>query len=324
MRASPGRRHRGRRGTVVATAVAFAATAILLVWLAANSLVGPYAGTPRRQALAVGSIVFATVGFAVSMAVVLTALRRRRRLQAHMRPGEEIVGTFSAELVDVEHDGTALQARPIGLTLTNQRLLIHQLEQDPDPKISLEHEEIADSVDRGPTPAPSLRRCVLYDLVLRDGRVLSIRMDAGTGIDFMRPRQQYLQERAREMRALIIEATGPTPSRPAQALDTILVNNRPTVCLLELAENYLRIIGEHSSPLADLYYYFHWEHMTVGEIEPAGVDGLPRDWRRLRLQFHDTSSMVISGSEQAMRRIRDRAISRGAAHGGEASAAGAL
>jgi len=297
----------------VATAAAFALTAILLVWLAVNSLLRPYAGTPRRQALAVASIVLATIGLGVSVSVVVTALRRRRRLGEHMRPGELIVGFFPAELLDLGPDGDAACPRAVRLTLTNQRLLVHEPEQDPNPRMSLEHEQIADAIDRGPTPSRGLRRCVLYELVLRDGDVLNVRMDAGTGLDFMRPRQQYLEERRREVRALIIEAHGPTPSRPTQALDRILVGGRATVCLLELDEHYLRVVGEHSPPLADLYYYFHWEHMNVGQLEPAAAPGLPEDWLRLRLQFHDTSAMVICGSEETMRRVRDRAVSAGSA-----------
>ncbi|MBD3292172.1 MAG: hypothetical protein GF393_04555 [Armatimonadia bacterium] len=302
-----------RRGTVLATALAFAGAAVLLVWLAINSLLGPYAGTPRRQLLAVGSIVLSTAGFAVSVAVVVSSLRSRRKLQGHMRPGETIVGMFPAEIVELGEDNRAVQARAVRLTLTNQRVLIHEPEQNPDPSISLEHEEIIECVDRGPTPSSGLRRCVLYELILRDGPTLSLRMDAGASIDFMGPRRQYLEGRKREWRALITEAEGPTPSRPAQQLETILVDGKPTICLLELDENYLRVIGEHSPPLADLYYYFHWQHMTVGDIEPAGIPGLPEDWKRLRLHFHDTSSLVICGGERTIRRVRDKAIAGGAA-----------
>ena len=302
-----------RRGTVLATALAFAGAALLLVWLAINSLLGPYAGTPRRQMLAVGSIILATGGFAVSVAVVVSALRRRRRGRQHMRPGEDIVRMHPGELVDLGDDNRALRARRVRLTLTNQRLLIHEPEHDPNPNMRLEHEDIARFIDRGPTPSNGLRRCVLYEMTLRDGTTLSIRMDAGDSIDFEGPRGRYLEERRRDVRALVLNADGPTPSRPAQSLDSILMGGRPTVCLLELDENYLRVIGEHSPPLADLYYYFHWAHMDVGEVIPAGVDGLPEDWHRLRLRFHGTSSMTICGSERVIERVRDKAVAGGAA-----------
>ncbi|MFW5866449.1 MAG: hypothetical protein ACOCX2_01445 [Armatimonadota bacterium] len=308
----------GRKGAALATAVAFAATALLLIWLALNSLLGPYAGTPRRQVLAVLSIVLATGGLGVSVAVVVGAVRRRRKLEAQMRPGEQIVGMFPAEIIDLGDDDAAVRARSVGLTLTNQRLLIHEPERDPAPKLSFEHEEIAQFKDLGPTPSRGLRRSVLYEMVLRDQTRLCIRMDAATGMDLKGPRSQYLDERRRELRALIIEATGPTPSRSSQTLDRILVDGRPTVCLFELDENYLRIVGEHSPPLADLYYYFHWEHMDVGELKPAEIEGLPQDWRTLRLRFHGASSLVVCGTEQAVQRIRERAISGGAATSEEA------
>ena len=303
----------GRTGTALPTALAFSATALLLAWLAVNSLLGPYAGTPRRQVLAVLSIVLAAAGFAVSVSVVVGALRHRRRLRERMRPGEQIVGVFPAEIVDLGDDDARLRARPVGLTLTNQRLLIHEPERDPDPKIAHEHEEIAQFIDRGPTPSAGLRRCVLYEMRLRDRTRMCLRMDAAAGIDLTRPRRQYLEERERELRALILEAHGPTPSRSSQELGRILVDGEPTVCLFELDENYLRVVGEHAPPLADLYYYFHWEHMDVGQLEPANVQGLPKDWKRLRLRFHGTSSLVICGTETAVRRLREKAVSGGAA-----------
>jgi len=298
---------------VLATALAFSGAALLLVWLAFNSLMGPYAGTPRRQLLAVGSTVFATAGFGVSLAVVIQALRRRRKVLQHMRPGEEIVGLFPGELVDLGDDDRTLRAQPVRITLTNQRVLIHEPETDPDVAIELEHEDIDNCIDRGPTPSSGFRRCVLYEMTLRDGMTLCIRMDAGASMDFRRPKEQYLDERFRELRALILEADGPTPSRSSQSLASVLVGDKPTVCLFELDEHYLRVISEQSPPLADLYYYFHWEHMDVGPMEPANLAGLPEDWRRLRLRFHGASSLVICGSERTIRRIRDKAIAGGAA-----------
>lgn len=302
-----------RRGEALRTGLAFLATTLLMAWLAVNSLLGPYAGTPRRQMLAVLSIVLATVGLGICVAVVATAAQRRRKLRRNLRPGEEIVGVFPAEILDVGDDSRLIAAGSIGITLTNQRLLLHEPEHDPDPTLTFEHEEIGEFAYRGPTPSAGLRRCVLYEMILREGTRLQIRMDAAVSIDFKRPREQYLEERTREVRALIIEAEGPTPSRNSQPLDRVLVDDRPTVGLLELDENYLRVIGEHSPPLADLYYYFHWEHMDVGPIEPAEVEGLPENWRRLRLRFHGTSSLVICGTQQTVRRVREKAVARGAA-----------
>ena len=125
-------------------------------------------------------------------------------------------------------------------------------------------------------------------------------------------RSQYLQPRPREMRALVVSADGPTPSRPAQPLSTIIPDGQPAVCRLELGENYLRIIGEHSPPLADLYYHFHWEHMQAGEVTPAQVPGVPESWRCLRLVFHEQSSLTLCGTRRAIRRLRDHAVGAGA------------
>jgi hypothetical protein len=137
-------------------------------------------------------------------------------------------------------------------------------------------------------------------------------MAAATAIDFMEPRDRYLDPGTREMRGLVVAGNGPTPSRPDQPIDAILVDDSPTICLLELGDNYLRVVGEHSPPLADLYHYFHWEHMQVGELQPARHDGLPDDWRRLTLRFHEASTMTLCGTPAAMRRLRKTALSRGA------------
>ena len=158
-----------------------------------------------------------------------------------------------------------------------------------------------------------MRRYMLHELLLHDGSVLCIRMDAAAALDFEQPARRYLEETRREIRALVLEAHGPTPSRPAQPLSPILLHGEPTVCVFELDEHYLRVIGEHSPPLADLSYYFHLQHMSVGAIEPAEVDGLPDAWRRLRLQFHDASSMIICGSVECLRSLRDHALAAGAA-----------
>lgn len=302
-----------RWGTVLPTAVSFALTALLLAWLSAHALVyGPHAGTMRRTVVAIAAIVLALAGFVIAIRVVVRAFRRSRLLNAHLRPGEEIAGIFQAELVDLSESGRIENAEPIGLTLTNQRLLLHRPEGNPDPWIELEHEEIVEADEGRPATCPGLRRCILQTLSLADGGEMQIRMGAGTTIDFMVPRDQYLRAKPREMRALVVAADGPTPSRTDRPLDAILVDGKPTICLLELAENYLRVVGEHSPPLADLYHYFHWEHMSAGELEPAGIEGLPKSWKRLTLYFHEDASMTLCGTQRAMEKLRETALARGA------------
>lgn len=304
--------YRGPRPGVVHTALSFALTALLLAWLAGHALYGPYGGSERRTIVVIAAIILALAGFAISIRVVMRALRRHRLLTAQMRPGEQIAGVFRAELATVG-DGCRVEGiEPVGITLTNQRLLLHQPESVPEPARELEHEEII-AADRGrPTSCPGLRRCILQTLRLEGDRELFLRMSAGTAIDFMGPRDQYLRPQEREMRALVVSAQGPTPSRPDRPLDAILTTGQPTVCLLELAENYLRVVGEHSPPLADLYHYFHWRHMTAGELEPAGIEGLPESWKRLTLSFHEDASMTLCGTQRAMETLRDTALARGA------------
>jgi hypothetical protein len=311
---------RGPRSGVVHTALSFALTALLLAWLAGHALYGPYGGSERRTFVAMAAIILALAGFAIAIRVVMRALRRYSLLRAQMRPGEQIAGVFRAELATVG-DGCRVEGvEPVGITLTNQRLLLHRPESVPEPAIEFEQEEIV-ALDRGrPTSCPGLRRCILQTLKLEHGRKVFLRMSAGTAIDFIGPRDQYLRPKKREMRALVVAARGPTPSRPDKPLDAILNDGQPTVCLLELAENYLRVVGEHSPPLADLYHYFHWEHMSAGAFEPAELDGLPKSWKRLTLYFHEDASMTLCGTHRAMEKLRATALSRGAAEAAATSA----
>ena len=302
-----------RAGTVLAIALTFAATALVLAWIAVHSLyVGRHAGSPRRTVFAALALAFACVVVAVSLGVAVRALMRRRRLAAYLRPGELMVGVFGAELIGDARLAASAPGRPVAITVTNQRLLLHTRESGDDPWLAFEQEEVVAARAQTPVVCGALRRCLVQRLRISDGRDLILRINAGTALDFAGARNQYLQPRPREMRALVVGAEGPTPSRLSQPLSTITPNGRPAVCLLELGENYLRIIGEHSPPLADLYYYFHWEHMQAGEITPAQVPGIPESWRCLRLVFHERSSLTLCGTQAAIRRLRDHAVGAGA------------
>jgi len=300
-------------GTVLPTALAFAATALVLGWIAVQALyVGRHAGTPRRTAFAILAILLAAIVVGVSLAVALRAVMRRRRLKEYLRPGELIAGMFAAELLDEGDDHGAPGGDRVRLTVTNQRLLLQRPHAD-EPWLDLEHEQVVSVSDLGPVLCTRIRRCLVQRFALSDGRALIIRMNASTALDFSALRGRYLEPTHRQMRALVVDADGPTPARPTQPLSAMIVAGKPTVCLLELGENYLRIIGEHSPPLADLYYHFHWEHMGVGETGPPVVPGLPPSWRSLRLVFHDTASLTLCGTEAAIRRLREHALSAGAA-----------
>ena len=304
---------RARAGTVLAIALTFAATALALAWIAVHSLyVGRHAGSPRRTVFAALALAFACAVLGVSLGVAVRALTRRRRLAAYLRPGELMVGAFGAELIGGTRMAASAAGRPVALTVTNQRLLLHTRESGDDPWLSLEHEEVVAAQDQTPVVCGALRRCLVQRLRVDHARDLVLRMSPDTALDFADVRGRYLQPRPREMRALVVGADGPTPSRLSQPLSTITPDGRPAVCLLELGENYLRIIGEHSAPLADLYYHFHWEHMSVGEITPPQVPGVPESWRCLRLVFHERSSLTLCGTEKTIRRLRAHAVGAGA------------
>ncbi|MGD9498396.1 MAG: hypothetical protein AB7Y46_19035 [Armatimonadota bacterium] len=301
------------RGTVLPTALAFGATAVLLSSIAMHALfVGRHAGSPRRTALAIVLLAVAALVVTVSMAVAMRAVMRRRRLAELLRPGELLIGTFDADLL--EHDAEPRRARgvPVRLSVTNQRLLVHRPGAHA-PWLDLEHEQVASVRDLGPTLLGRIRRCLLQRVELSDGRVLVMRMNAAAAVDFAPVRGQYLEPKPRQMRAVVVAAEGPTPARPQQPLSTVMVERRPTVCLLELDENYLRIISEHTPPLADLYYYFHWEHMRVEGPSSAQVPRLPDSWLCVRLVFHEDSTLTLCGTPAALTRLREHALAAGAA-----------
>ena len=62
----------------------------------------------------------------------------------------------------------------------------------------------------------------------------------------------------------------------------------------------------------ELWWYFHWQHMSVGPLQPAGIEGLPADWLRLKLLFHGQSWLVVCGRPEGMRLVRERALAAGA------------
>ncbi|MGC9317310.1 MAG: hypothetical protein ACP5KN_04650 [Armatimonadota bacterium] len=299
-----------RSGTVLHTALSFAGAALVLAVIAAYSLLGPYSGTPRRTAFASAAIALAAGGAMVSLSVAVRALVRRRRVAEQLRPGERIVGLYPAEWLDGA--GGSLHGDPVVVTLTNQRLAVHDPQVRRAPLLDLEHEDVTAIEGLRTVACSRMRRCVAYSLGLADGRKLRLRFSAGVGLDFLDPCGEYLQPPARQLRALVVAAEGPTPSRPTQPLDTMLVDGEPTVCLLELAENYLRIIGEYSPPMADLYYYFHWEHMRVENSAHPCPEGLPESWRGLRLVFHEDSTLTLCGTEAAVSRLREWAVQAGA------------
>ena len=308
-------RAKHRWGAAIPTALGFAVASLVLAWLAAYALYGPYGGSPRRTVVAAVAIILAFIGFGVAIREVVRRLRRHRLLEDLLRPGEVIAGLFPVELVDRAEDGQVSHTEPAGITLTNQRLMIHKPESNPEPSVAFEHEEIAGVGNWLPIRTRGSRRHVHHVIELADGGEICVRMGVGTAVDFIGPNRQYLSSNPREMRALVAAAEGPTPSRPSQPIDAIMLGSRPTVCMLELAENYLRVVGEDAPPLADLYHYFHWEHMTVDGPGPGCLEGLPVSWRQVTLTFHGDASLTLCGTAGAMQTLRNTALARGAREG---------
>lgn len=310
-----------RSGSVVSSAIAFAATALVLAWIAVHALyVGRHAGTLRRTLFAGLALAAAITVIGVSAAVVVRAAMRGRRLAGLMRLGERVVGDFPAEVIDADTDLARAPGRPVTLTITNQRLLVHRAGPVDPPWLDLEHEAIARVRVLGPVLRGHLRRCLALRLWLADGRHLTMRMDAATALDFAPISAQYLEPSRRRMRALVVGADGPTPTWPDEPLSTILPGGEAVVCLLELAEHYLRVMHEQAAPLDDLRYCFHWEHMTVGELRSPDRLGSPEGWRQVRLVFHGSSALDLCGTEAAMTRLRAHALARGARPAGRGDA----
>jgi len=218
---------------------------------------------------------------------------------------------FDAKLIEDAGAHPCMPGEAVNLALTNQRLLVQRPRCD-EPWLSIEHEEVAEVSELRPVRCGCIRRCLVQSLQLRDGGRLTVRMNAPTALEFFFMQSPYLEPPPRQVRAVVVAADGPTPAKPSQPMHALIPDGRPVGCVLELGENYLRISGEDSPPLADMYYYFHWQHMKVGEVTPAELAGMPQQWCRLRLVFHDISSVTVCGTARAIHRVRAHALQAGA------------
>lgn len=302
-----------RRGSIIPTALSFAATAVVLAWIALHALyVGRHAGTPRRTLFAGLALAAAVIVIGVSAGVVARASSRQRRLTGLMRLGERVVGSFGAWLIGPDSDPATDRGQPLTLTFTNQRLLIHEPGPVDPPWRAFEHEEIVRVRNLGSVLCGHLSRCQVLRLEPADGRSLVLRMNAATALDFSAVRGQYLDPTLRQIRALVIAAEGHAPARPEQPLSAILTDDAPTTCLLELDEHYLRVTEERSAPLDDPHHCFHWEHVTVGDLGGGDASGCADTWRTLRLSLYDDGTLTVCGTEAAMTRLRTHALGHGA------------
>jgi len=251
-------------------------------------------------------------------AMIYALVNRQRALvlaqtvQGRLRPGEKMIGNFPGRLARDPEDGQPRVGPPVVLVITNQRLMLYRPNRGLDLGAERELDEVAGARDLGPVSGPCLQACVLVGITFADGSELDLIMNLAVAHEMAPVRGWYLNQLPRRIRALVVHTDGPTPARPAEMLDTILDAGRPALRPFVLEDHYLRVLGDGAAPMTELWWYFHWEHMQVGKLQPPDYPGVPKDWLSLRLVFHERSSMVVCGRPGGMRRLRDKALSAGA------------
>ena len=302
--------------------MAYGGAALIAVALAIPLLhTGIATAYPRRIGFATFLLLAAAGLLIMVVSEVRRAMAEMTALVARRRCGEELVASFRCDLLS---NGAMPPALPITLLVTNQRLLVYRPGPGLGEDLELELDELAQVHHRGATAGGSMRPQRLVVLEAMDGRSLTLRMTRSTMLEFRQVQGSHLSRGPRDLRALVTRAEGPTPSHPEDALADMLIGGQPTLYRLLLSENYLRIIGDRSQPLADLWWYFHWEHMEVELKGPCELPELPATWRSVRLVFHGSSSLTLCGPSADIGRLRAQALAGGAAlTGGEASPADA-
>ena len=173
-------------------------------------------------------------------------------------------------------------------------------------------DEVVSARRLGPAPGVLLQACVAVRVEFTDGADLNMIMTLATAHEMTPVRGWYMSRRPRRARVLVIETQGPLPNNPDQGLDMLIDYGRPTLRVLAMEDNYLRVLADGPPRRDELWWYFHWEHMRVGPAEPAGVEGLPEDWLRLKLVLHEDSHIVVCGRPDAIQRVREKALASGA------------
>ncbi|MCD6361114.1 MAG: hypothetical protein J7M38_09635, partial [Armatimonadetes bacterium] len=235
-----------------------------------------------------------------------------RAVRSRLRPGERVVGTFAGRLARrLDRDRTVAGA-PVTLIVTNMRVMLHRLHGGLDPQAEHELDEIALAQLFEPMPGVMPQASIKFGMDFTDGSSLRMIMTLATAHEMKALGGSWLSQPARRIRALIIETEGPVPNKPAQSLHELLDHGGPALRQLVLEDNYLRVLADKSTRSEDLWWYFHWEHMKVGELRSASLPDLPPDWLQLELRFHEHSHVTICGRPEAMRRLREKALSAGA------------
>lgn len=302
-----------RSGRAADVAMAFGGTALVLVVLATMLIhTGAARSLPRRTDF--GLIVMACAAAALVYAVLNRerGLALARDVRARLRPGERIVDTFGARLLRETEEGRSVVGPAVTLVITNMRVMLHRPQTGLDLRAERELDEVTAARNCGPAPSVWLQACVTVALEFADGSNLPMLMTLATAHELAPVRGWYLSRRPRRVRALVIETHGPLPNNPNQSLSALMDHGRPTLRVLAMEDNYLRVLADGPVSREELWWYFHWQHMAVGPLQPAALEGVPEDWLRLRLHFHKESSLVVCGRPGAIGRVRDKALAAGA------------
>ncbi len=293
--------------------MAYAGTALVLVVLAIALIhTGAERSLPRRtdfglvvMAAAAAALVYAVLNHERSQALV-------RGVRQRLRPGEQLVATFAARLRPPAQEGRLLAGASVALVITNMRVMLYRPLLGLDPGAEHELDQVTAVRDLGPEPCALLQACVGLVIEFADGSSLPLVMSLPTAHELGPVRAWYLNSRPRHVRALVVASHGPLPNNPAQPLSELMDFGQPTLRVLAMDDNYLRVLADGDVRREELWWYFHWQHMTVGAPKPADLPGIPGDWLRLRLTFHGESWLEICARPGAIMRVRDKALAAGA------------
>ena len=297
-----------RAGQAAGPALSYGGIGVVVAWLAAVLIyAGMSLGDPRRVvggtiAAVVAAGVLGYAGFLTSRAVAEDRAGRKCD-----RPGERVIGLFGATLMQQAEGAPPTPVEPVTLIATNQRLVLHPAPRELEVPAERDLATVVSATEVGPAPGRAAQQRVLVSIEFEQEPELLLRMSLSTAHEFREVAGSHMTPSPRRVRAVVMDASGPTPSKPDDALADILESGKPVLYQFVLAENYLRIIGDRPQPMADLWWYFHWEHMRVCEVDRAELPGVPEGWRCLRLTFHEESSMVVCGLARNIERLRQKA-----------------
>ncbi len=302
-----------RSGRASDLAMAYGGTALVLAALGVALVrTGGLRMWPRHVDFGLFVLACAGVSLVYAMVNRKRAVALVRAVRERLRPGERVIGDFPAQLVA---DEERVRVQPghshVSLVVTNQRVMLYRPESGLDQTYEHELDEVTAAVDLGPADQASRRASMVLRLEFADGPALAMMMGLAVAHELTPAWGHYLVASERRILALIVAAEGATPSNPKLALATMLAGGQPTLRQLVLDEQYLRVLGDAAAVTDELWWYFHWEHITLSELQPP-IKGLPEDWLSLRLTFHGRSWIVVCGRPTSIRRLREKAIAGGA------------